>query len=54
MSQFVRSDILAVLDAERRAMGLPSPSGDVVVERTEGDRSVGSCSPVVQRRRSMN
>ncbi|MDQ1914339.1 hypothetical protein RAC89_28580 [Paenibacillus sp. GD4] len=36
MSQFVRSDILAVLDAERRAMGLPSPSGDVVVERTEG------------------
>ncbi len=35
MSQFVRSDILAVLDAERRAMGTPSPSGDVVVERTE-------------------
>lgn len=35
MSQFVRSDILAGLDAERRAMGTPSASGDVVVERTE-------------------
>jgi N-acetylglutamate synthase-like GNAT family acetyltransferase len=35
MSQFVRSDILAVLDAERRAMGTSSHSGDVVVERTE-------------------
>ncbi|GMK37062.1 hypothetical protein PCCS19_01150 [Paenibacillus sp. CCS19] len=34
MSQSVRSDILAVLDAERRSMGMPSPSGDVVVERT--------------------
>jgi hypothetical protein len=36
MSHIVRSDILEVLDVERRALGTLSPSGDVVVEHTEG------------------
>lgn len=34
MSRYVRDDILAGMDAERRALGTPSAGGDVVVERS--------------------
>jgi len=34
MSRFVEADILAGLDAERRALGTPSVNGDVVMERS--------------------
>ncbi|MBP1996710.1 hypothetical protein [Paenibacillus eucommiae] len=32
--EIIRTDILECLDAERRSLGVPSASGDVVVDRS--------------------